>query len=102
MVSDKQFIQYSYPEKKQILVDIFAQLNDKNISFEDTIFLLQSSDKIKEVTLDKIYATLFDLLQSNKSISQQNYLDRLHAIQNKIYNDAEKESAEADSLLDTL
>ena len=71
-------------------------------AFEETIFLLQASDQIKETTLDAIYKQLWDLLEHTKDMSQQNYLDRLHTIQAQIYTDTEKESAEADSLLDTL
>ena len=102
MLPVDQFTQLSYAEKKQILMDIFSQLNDQWVSFDDTIFLLKASNQIKEATLNKTYDDLSDLLQKSKDMSQEKYMARLRAIQEKIEKNAEKESAEADTLLDTI
>ena len=58
MISSKEFTQLTYQQKKQTLIAMFSQLNDTEISFDDTIFLLNASNKILENTLDKIYIQL--------------------------------------------
>ena len=102
MLSSNQFTQLPYQEKKQTLIGIFSQIHEKTISFEDTIFLLNASNQIKETTLDKIYHDVSDLLQNTKNLSQKKYMERLKNIEARIQKDAEKESLEAESLLDTL
>jgi hypothetical protein len=102
MLPVDQFTQLSYAEKKQILVDIFSQLNSQGVSFDDTIFLLNASNQIKESTLNKTYDDVTNLLQKSKDMSQEKYMSKLRAIQEKIEKNAEKESAEADALLDNI
>jgi len=81
---------------------MFSQLKDNDISFDDTIFLLNASNKISETILDKIYLQLRDVLQNAKNMSQEKYLERLKKIEAQIKEDTEKESAEADALLDNI
>jgi hypothetical protein len=102
MLKSQEFEQLNYPAKKQTLIDMFSQLNDETNSFEDTIFLLNASNQIKNTTLNQIYKDLSDLLQHTKDLSQEKYLQRLSIIQKKIQKDTEQESAEADSLLDNI
>ena len=102
MLKSQEFEQLNYQTKKQTLIDMFSQLSDENNSFEDTIFLLNASNQIKDETLDQIYKDLSDLLQHTKNLSQEKYLAKLSLIQQKIQKDTDKESAEADSLLDNI
>jgi len=102
MLKAEEFIKLKRIEKKQTLVSIFSQLNDENDSFGNTIFLLNVSNKINDSTLNQIYKDLSDLLQNWKSLSQQKYLDKIKQIQTQIQKDTEKESIEADSLLDNI
>ncbi|MFA5747819.1 MAG: hypothetical protein WC872_01765 [Candidatus Absconditabacterales bacterium] len=92
----------TYEEKKQALIDIFGQIKDEEIDFDDVIFLLNASSKIKDDTLNQIYNNLFDLLQNAKNISQKIYLGKLKNIEKKIQEDVEKDSKEADSLLNNI
>lgn len=103
MLSLDQFTQLSYQEKKETLVGIFTQLdNQKIVSFEDVIFLLNASDAIKESTLDRVYRDLDATLDKSKEMGHTQ--QELMKIKAMIMNDTStaKEQAEADSLLDTI
>jgi len=58
MLSLQQFTHLSYQEKKNTLTVICEQLDAPQTSFENVIFLLNASNKIKEATLDTVYADL--------------------------------------------
>lgn len=102
MIKKEIFMNLTYEEKKQALIDIFGQIKDEEIDFDDVIFLLNASSKIKDDTLNQIYNNLFDLLQNAKNISQKIYLGKLKNIEKKIQEDVEKDSTEADSLLNNI
>jgi len=102
MLKSKDFEGLNYQEKKQILIDIFYQLDDKNNILEDTIFLLNASNQIQEETLNQIYNDLLNLLQNAKNISEQKYIERLKNIESKIQQESEKEWTEADTLIDNI
>jgi hypothetical protein len=102
MISTITFKQLSYTDKKELLIDIFSQINDKNVSFDDTIFLLNVSTQIKDSTLSQIYNDLSNLLQHTKDITKDKYMERLKSIKEKLEQDAEKESVEANILLDNI
>jgi O-phosphoseryl-tRNA(Cys) synthetase len=102
MIKKEIFMNLTYEEKKQALIDIFGQIKDEEIDFDDVIFLLNASSKIKDDTLNQIYNNLFDLLQNAKNISQKIYLGKLKNIEKKIQEDVEKDSKEADSLLNNI
>ena len=102
MISSKEFTQLTYQQKKQTLIVMFSQLNDTEISFDDTIFLLNASNKILENTLDKIYVQLWDILKNEKNMSHNKYLERIKKIEAEIKADTDKESEEADALLDNI
>lgn len=103
MLSLDQFTQLSYQEKKETLVGIFTQLDEKKVvSFEDVIFLLNVSNAIKESTLDNVYRDLHTTLDTSKEMG--NTQQELMKIKAMIMNDeaTAKDSAEAESLLDAI
>jgi hypothetical protein len=103
MLSLDQFTQLSYQEKKETLVGIFTQLdNQKIVSFEDVIFLLNASDAIKESTLDRVYRDLDTTLDTSKEMGHTQ--QELMKIKAMIMNDTStaKEATEAENLLDTI
>ena len=82
MLSTDQFIQLTYQEKKETLVSIFTQLDEKKVgSFENVIFLLNASNAIKEMTLDTIYKNLYQTLDTSKEMNiTQNELMKMKAM----------------------
>lgn len=103
MLSFDQFTQLSYQEKKEILIAIFTQLDDKKkVSFEDVIFLLNASNAIKESTLDTVYRDLDTTLDKSKEMGYTQ--QELMKIKTMIMNDkaTAEDSADAENLLDTI
>ena len=102
MLSFKQFTQCSYQEKRDILIHICGQIDTPETSFEDVIFLLNASDKIKESTLESIY---IDLLEMMSTAKWQVYMEQQsQSIQKMIQHDiiVKEEQKDADKLLDTI
>lgn len=103
MISIEQFSKLKYQEKKETLVSIFTQLDEKKVvSFENIIFLLNASNAIKEMTLDTIYKNLYQTLDTSKEMNMtQNELMKMKAM---IMHDIEaaKEKWEAENILTTI
>lgn len=105
MIKLNEFQILKYDQKKDILIWIFEQLQNERIEwvdFDDTIFLLKASDKIKTETLDNIYFNIIELLKTNKNNKYAEYQNKLMEIQVAMMKDHEIESEEADKLLDDL
>lgn len=102
MLTLQQFAQLSYKEKKEMLITICGQLDTPHTSFENVIFLLNASDRIKETTLDTIYADLGKTLDKARETV---YLEqKSQYIQELIQHDmqTQQEHKQADMLLDTI
>lgn len=102
MLSEKEFTSLDYTDKKWYLQEIFSQLNDKEDLFKDTIFLLQASNKIQDSTLNEIYKEVTNILQDEKEIQQQEYLQKIESIKHKMEEDIASESENADLLLSNI
>ncbi len=102
MLKINEFKKLQYNEKKDLLVEIFWQIQTEETDFHDAIFLIQASDKIGLETLDSVYTDILDLLNTNKDTQQELYKAKLQKIQQQMHEDSEKESLEAEELLDNL
>jgi hypothetical protein len=102
MLALASFKKLSYQEKKDMLITICTQVQDKDISFEDTIFLLEATNIIREEILIEVYQDFMALLEKAKTMSQEAYQKQLEVIQEKMQKDQERESTEADSLLSNI